>query len=452
MNFKPIDCYYYYQDEKNAIVLLVDYNKYFVQKILNFPIDFCENDEKMKFLSNDAAKVVFNGLISSSFCIMEENFGGAKPTNKQTRKFIFANKFNQNVQKYLEYILKEQKEYAFFSEKRMKYAEIKDRHEGAIQKINPNLLSNRFKEYIPEYEVTEKERVKILANVVANEKENGYEELKKEMLKDDNYRESEEIAKEIQPAFLEFLDALNTVENVMIDEYELFTDSYKKKLDEYSDKGLFLYCQNTPDIPIDDEEITIDDVYEHFTMDNNIYLYMMFKTFIDSAVCGEINKRESDDLIASYHLLLEGKYWASLRNLYALIDHHHKLCADIFNGYEVAKKEFKNGKERSEYIDNIFNQTNIVYYEEVWKKVNQAIEEINKGTGSRFIHRNDIIHGDYDKLEVNPTERDVINIFLLYVTLRKMVDNLCNIEEAIKDFDLYSIFFEKVLQKRKNVV
>ena len=50
----------------------------------------------------------------------------------------------------------------------------------------------------------------------------------------------------------------------------------------------------------------------------------MFEVFTQHTSMSEINQREADDLIAAYHLLNEGKYWAALRNLYALIEHHHK--------------------------------------------------------------------------------------------------------------------------------
>ena len=124
--------------------------------------------------------------------------------------------------------------------------------------------------------------------------------------------------------------------------------------------------------------------------------------------------------------------------MYSLMDHHHKLCADAFNGYFEMKKKYKNGKERSEKISQLFELVS-KRYEEIWDKIDLAIKEINASGSKRFVSRNAIVHGDYEKLEINPNAIDVIKIILIYVTLRQMIEHLKTIEEIVKNMDLYII-------------
>ena len=444
-DFKQIEKFFYYQNNEYVIILEIDYQKHFVRKINNCLPDECLNDKSIQSISRETAMALLEGLHRLFFLIQELNYENKEPSKDQIRKFTFFDRINRKISNpiYNEYILEEYRLFDLFKEKRMKFTEVTDRHNESIRKCNPNILYDFLKQFIPDENIPERERMRIFVEVLKNGKNNGYEEVRKKLYEDKNYIEANELSKQLLPAYIDFLKALIEVEKHQSKEYELYTDKYKKKLSEYADKGLFLYCQNTPDLPIDDDDITIDDIYNYFSLDNYMYLKDMFETYIDCAdAAGEINKREADDLIASFNLLIEGKYWASLRNLYALIDHHHKLCSEIFNGYENMKIKFVNGKQRAEYIDDLFNQMNVFYYEDVWHKINDAIEEINKGSGNRFVSRNAIIHGDYEKIEVNPNAKDVINVFLLYVTMRQMIDHLANIEEAAKNYELYYLGYK----------
>lgn len=454
MELKQVEAYFYYQDEQHATVLIVDYQRKFVRKIYDYPPQICMNDDSMQFLSVEAANILFLGLNKAFYFVQFEGYKGTKPDEKKERLMLFFEKINTKVNQpdYLAIIQEEYKLYDVFSEKRLAFSDAVDKHNESILKIEKDFLHECMEGFAIEEDVPEAQRIDMLLEKMAHPEESGYAKLKEKMMSNPKYRESDELAKNLQPAFNDFFKALIDVENHTLKEYKLYTDKYKEKLDYYADQGLFLYCQNTPDLPVDDDEVTIDDFYEYYLTDDAMYLKNTFETFVVNApAMGEINMREANDIVASFNLLLEGKHWAALRNLYALIDHHHKLCSDIFNGYREMRQEFKNGKARSEYIDTLFSEMSFNNYEHKWKKVNEAIEEINKGTGNRFVSRNAIIHGDYENKEVNPQAKDVINVFLIYVTMRQMVDRLANIEDALKNFELYCKAYVNLHLDKKNI-
>lgn len=443
MEANNIECFYYYESDKTVVVLLIDHFKHYVQKIMNCSLDDHLKNYAFKEISRETAMLLLGGLTSSFYLVQEVNFDATKPTNEQKRLFALRSKINENLNSYSSLIVEEYSLYKTLNSKRLEYDKINDEYYESLHKCNSEILQKYLQKYLSE-DMTEKERTQVMVSLLKNRESNGYKELKEQLNKDEHYVTSEELSKKITPKFFEYLKALTDVESHMAKEYSLFSKEYKSKLDEYADKGLFLYCQNTPDLPIDDKDISIDDIYKHILADNCLYLKPMVQVFVNFGVVTEINKREADDIVASLNLLIEGKYWASLRNLYSLIDHHHKLCSEIFNGYDEAKRKFKHAKDRADYITELFNNAKIAQYEEVWRKLNSAIEEINKGTGDRFISRNSIVHGDYEKQDVNPQAKDVVNVFMIYITMRKMIDHMANIEEAVKNFNLYYLGFKEL--------
>ena len=68
---KQVEGFYYYQDEKHATVLIVDYLKHSVQKIMNCPPGECMNDEDMQYISVDTATIMLEGFSRKFFMIQE---------------------------------------------------------------------------------------------------------------------------------------------------------------------------------------------------------------------------------------------------------------------------------------------------------------------------------------------------------------------------------------------
>ncbi len=58
LDMKQVEGFYYYQDEKHATVLIVDYLRHYVQKIMNCPPCECMNDEAMEYISVDTATIM----------------------------------------------------------------------------------------------------------------------------------------------------------------------------------------------------------------------------------------------------------------------------------------------------------------------------------------------------------------------------------------------------------
>lgn len=443
-----LEKFYYEQDDNKATVITINHQRHYVEKLKNYPIEYCTHNCLIKYVSFHTATILLKGLISDFYIVQEKNYDNESPSNEQNRRFLVCDRINKRFSNpdYYKYIVKERDIYSNLNKKRLEYTILNDRYFDSLGKCDRGLLDEFLHKFSPSND-TDMEIMNELVDILKNKDKNGYSELKKKLMQDKHYAEADEISKEMPKVFFEFLDALIETEQFMAEEYKLFSDKYKTKMDEYAEQGLFLYCQNTPDLPIDDDDITIDDIYNHFLNDDAMYLKGIFEVFVQFGdAVGDINKREADDLVASYHLLIEGKYWAALRNLYSLIDHHHKLCADIFNGFENTKEKFRNGKERSNYIGRLFEKTKVFYYEEVWHKLDAAIGEMNTNSGKRFVSRNSIVHGDYEIPEVNPQAKDVINVFMLYVTLRQMIDHMANIEEATRDFYTYYLGYSKLKQ------
>ena len=434
-----LDVFYYEQGNNLATVLVINLTKHSAQKIKDCPLEECESVDGLPLITERTASIICEGLMRNFFFLEEVNYKGKEFSNEQKRRFYFHRKLNEKYQnaEYKKIIEGEQNVHDEFYKKRIEYTKLCDKYAELLQKCDLTTFSKFINKYQISETMPEAQKTLVIASISANSEKNGFDEVKKELLKDKNYVESEKVSKEMTKAYFEFLKSLLDLELYLEEENKLFTEKYLNALDLYAEKGLFLYFLPTPDFPIDDPNVTIDDFYNYLLEDDCLYLNGFIETFVKFGELGEINKREADDLVASFNSLLEGKYWASLRNLYSLLDHHHKFCSELFNGYQEEKKKFRNGKERSEYITKLIDSGNIKKYEKLWEKLNLAIQEINQGSGTRFVSRNSIVHGDYEKEEINPTAKDVINVLFIYVTLRRMIDYFANVEEAIKEFNIY---------------
>lgn len=64
------------------------------------------------------------------------------------------------------------------------------------------------------------------------------------------------------------------------------------------------------------------------------------------------------------------------KNWFALIEHEHKRCADILEGYWEVKKEYKNGGQRSEKIYMIVNDMMGEWDTEAWNKIDSYYKKL----------------------------------------------------------------------------
>jgi hypothetical protein len=431
--------YFYYQNEMYATVLLVDFQTKIIQKICNVNPQEVIYDDDFKYLELEEVDIFLLGLNNSYFQMVELN---SNPSIEQTpenkAKFYFFEKLNEKYYNpnYKRYIDKEYELADDFRNKMNNYYKIKYQRCDLISKCETKESHLFLNSLGARDDMTMKERTEFLFKVMENPKSR--ETLNQILRKNENYVLSEKMVEEESKAFGDYFLAYKDFDSHLMKEYnDLFTEDYKRKLDEHCEKGLFLYLLNTPDYPLEDEKITIDDVYNYFMNDNGMYLRCLIFNYVNYKDISPIYAKEAEDLEASFDLLIQKRHAAALRNLYALIEHHHKLCANAFNGYFENEKQFKNGKQRSEQIEKLFTFFKINFYKELWPKIDKAVQEIFTGKGKRFIDRNAIVHGDYENSEIQPTYKDVINVLTLYITLRQMVDNLKNFEEIYINAKIY---------------
>lgn len=441
--------FYYEQDDDNEIVLEVYHDSKLVRKVSDVPYYVCEYNQ-FTLLTKESADVLIMGLHKSMYKIEFLSYISRKP-NKDERNLIrFFTKINDKLTnpKYSEYINREYELMGKLNKSIINYYEIQDKCFEELRKVESSYIHDIIEQYDISEDSPTKDREDLIMKLYADMNNNDFKKALETLKQDEQYQKYNEIQKQECIAFAEYFKNFIEFESHFQAEYDvLYSDKYKKRQDEFAEKGLFLYCLNTPDLPLEDDELSIDDFYNYFLHDSCLFLRDIIHPFVEHRNTGAIYERESDDLEASFHLLLEKKYWASLRNLYALIDHHHKLCATAFNGFYEKKKEFKNGAQRSKYINILFDGLKIRNYETAWKKIDSAIKDIN-GNGKTHVPRNGIVHGDYENKDINPTAKDVINLMLIYVNLRQMTDYMKNLEEILTVGRIY--VFGTLLSIEKN--
>lgn len=244
MELKPIEAFFYYQDKNYATVLIVDYQRKIVRKIYNYPPQICMQDDSMQFISVETANKLFLGLNSAFFHVQAEGYDNSPPTEQQKRLMMFMNKINEKVNEpsYFAIIQEEYRLHNIFGEKRLKFSDVVDKHNESILKIDKNLIHEALKDFTVDEDLPEAQRIDMIIDRLKNAKENGYDKVKEKLMQNKEYRESDELAKNIQPAFMEFFKALINTEVHASKELELYSDKYKQMLDFYANKGYFIYC------------------------------------------------------------------------------------------------------------------------------------------------------------------------------------------------------------------
>lgn len=435
---EEVQIFYYKQDDNNGIVLEVHHDIKLVRKVSDVPFSVCEYNQ-FTFLKKESADVLIIGLHKSMYYIEFASYSNREQNNDEKNLMKFFTKINEKLAnpKYREYIKKEYELMDKLNKSIMNYYAIQDKYFDELKKVDPSYIKGILERYGISDDTPIKVREDMIMKLYADKENNDFKKAFEKLKQDKQYQKSNEIQKQEGIAFREYFKNFIEMENHFKKEYDiLYSDKYKQRQDEFAERGLFLYCLNTPDLPLEDDKLTIDDFYNYFLFESCLFLRDIIHPYIEHKNFNMIYDREANDLEASFHLLLEKKYWASLRNLYALIEHHHKLCATAFNGFYKKKKELKNGAERSKYINILFEGIRITNYEKAWKKLDSAIKDLNC-TNMIYVSRNGIVHGDYENKSINPTAKDVINIMLIYVNLRMITDYMMNLEEIIRTGRVY---------------
>ena len=215
----------------------------------------------------------------------------------------------------------------------------------------------------------------------------------------------------------------------------LFPHKYREKMRQLADDGVLLYFLETPDLPLLEDEYTADYILESFSFGDYLSARKLLSSFYQTPDPGVPLQRKLEDAHAALEMMFNGCYRSAARNWFALIEHEHKRCADTLEGYWKAKKEFKNGGQRSKKIYEIIEGMMGDWEQEAWGKIDMFYKKLTakQKSDDLALNRNSIIHGDYYSDSIDVSENDSIRLFLLWINLRTLTDHLAFIEDFMRN-------------------
>ncbi len=284
-----------------------------------------------------------------------------------------------------------------------------------------NLLSN---------EETKAGTIKAAVNLTINERDKS-EYIIKTMNTIPQLAEANDMNVEIGKACLEYFVAFCKLSNkISSDRKRFFTKEYLAKMDELANDGVMMYFLEMPYFPILDENCDANQVLDSFIFGDYISTKVLFLSFFEMTNIGDSMQRKLNDIDSAIYNMMNGYQRTAARIWFSLLESEHKKCADAFEGFWTRKKEFKNGLERSKKIQELFDQSIDVEWEErAWKKINAYYKRLVGRDNDGVVNRNALIHGDYDSEQMDITDREVIKIMLMWLNMRLIADRYCYLEE-----------------------
>lgn len=304
--------------------------------------------------------------------------------------------------------------------------------------------TEKFFEKFPEYkEPLSKGETKldIVGNALnlALNNTNKYEEINSKMKEIEELRKNEDLMPLLAQSLYEYMVAFSDFEiKLKEDREKLFSSEYKDKMAAYADEGLFLYYLETPDLPILDKDIQAKDIIDAFLYSDCDGLNVLFSPLLDMNNPGISMIRKQEDIRATIELIRCGYYRSAVRNLFALLDSEHKKAANTYEGIITKRKQYKKGHQRAQKIDELIDNTDDPWIEVAWNKIDSYYKKVvATDPVKRVIHRNSIVHGDYDSNLIDVDKYSATMLLLLYLNLRIIADYLCNKEEIFEEVLLY---------------
>lgn len=304
--------------------------------------------------------------------------------------------------------------------------------------------TEKFFEKFPEYkEPLSKGETKldIVGNALnlALNNTNKYEEINSKMKEIEELRKNEDLMPLLAQSLYEYMVAFSDFEiKLKEDREKLFSSEYKDKMAAYADEGLFLYYLETPDLPILDKDIQAKDIIDAFLYSDCDGLNVLFSPLLDMNNPGISMIRKQEDIRATIELIRCGYYRSAVRNLFALLDSEHKKAANTYEGIITKRKQYKKGHQRAQKIDELIDNTDDPWIVVAWNKIDSYYKKVvATDPVKRVIHRNSIVHGDYDSNLIDIDKYSATMLLLLYLNLRIIADYLCNKEEIFEEVLLY---------------
>jgi len=274
-------------------------------------------------------------------------------------------------------------------------------------------------------------------------------EMNKHMDEIEELKKSNELNPSIMVAFYEYLVAFTEFEDrLKEDRKKLFTNEYMEKMSEYADNGVLLYFLETPDFPLLEPEISSNDLLDSLFYVNN--LETLLGAFFEMKDVGISMARKLDDLAITLWLIRNKQYRSASRNLFALIESEHKKAANAYEGIVKKRQVYKKGLHRAKKIDNLVSSLKDEWISVAWKKVDQYYKKVVATIPvSGVVHRNSIVHGDYDNSLIEVDRYGAAKLLLLWLNMRLIADSFCTQEEI---FDHLLQYLPAIILhlKRKN--
>lgn len=247
--------------------------------------------------------------------------------------------------------------------------------------------------------------------------------------------EAEGMNVELGQACLEFFVALSNLNaKIAEDRKNFFSEEYMAKMDALADDGVMMYFLETPDFPLLEKECDADYVLDSFIFGEYMRAKALLESFLTVPMPGEPLQRKKEDIESAMCNMLSGFQRTAARNWFSLLESEHKRCARVLEGFFEKAREFKNGFQRSQKIQELFDRaTNVDWERRAWTKIDIYYQKMVGKAQPGVINRNALIHGDYDDDSMDVTDRDVIKIMLMWINLRLIADHFGYIEELFEN-------------------
>lgn len=247
--------------------------------------------------------------------------------------------------------------------------------------------------------------------------------------------EAEGMNVELGEACLEFFVALSNLNaKIAEDRKNFFSEEYIAKMDALADDGVMMYFLETPDFPLLEKECDANYVLDSFIFGEYMSAKALLESFFTVSMSGVPLQRKQEDIESAMCNMLSGFQRTAARNWFSLLESEHKRCSLVLEGFFEKAREFKNGFQRSQKIQELFDRaTNVDWERRAWKKIDIYYQKMVGKAQPGVINRNALIHGDYDDDSMDVTDRDVIKIMLMWINMRRIADHFAYIEELFEN-------------------
>ena len=279
-----------------------------------------------------------------------------------------------------------------------------------------------------------------------------FKEIVKNMKEIEELNKNDELDKSLTQAFFEYVRAFSEFEDrLKKDRKNLFSKEYKKRMEELADDGVLLYFLETPDLPLIDSIVTSNDILDSLIEGG---IENLLRAFFEMRMVGPSMRKKQEDLGMVLWLAEKDAYRCAARTLFALIESEHIKASKAYEGIINKKRQYWKSVERAQKIDKLVDSIEDGWLKIAWKKTDQYYTKVwAKKPYEGVIHRNTIVHGDYDNQIMEIDKYSVYKLLLLWLNLRLIADNFYLKAEILENILLYlpSIIIQAKKDKKDRI-